>query len=229
MALRGGDQQRAGISGSASSGTIRSRARVWTASAPTSVPITASADVGEQQDAAAARAAPGRGRARAAGARTPGTATTSTTTRKPNSDERLGDEHRRAVDRGEQERVEAALLALGDEQPVDAEHRGEQQRHPQHAGGEVAVERVAVEPEVEEHERRDAEQRHRRDDLERAQLGAQVLADSSAPTAARLTRYSSRIVGGVDLGGGREQPGAPAAQAEHEVGLGEARLDVVAR
>jgi len=49
---------------------------------------------------------------------------------------------RRAVDRGEADRVEAALLALGDEEAVDAEHRGEQQRRPEHAGGEAAGELV---------------------------------------------------------------------------------------
>ena len=40
--------------------------------------------------------------------------------------ERLGDEHRGAVDGREQEAVEAALLVVGDEQAVDAEDRGEQ-------------------------------------------------------------------------------------------------------
>ena len=48
--------------------------------------------------------------------------------------------------------VDAALLALGGEQAGDADDRGEQQRDPEHAGRQRAVERVAVEPEVEQHE-----------------------------------------------------------------------------
>ena len=80
----------------------------------------------------------------------------------------LGDEHRGAVDRCEQEAVEAALLVLGDEQPVDAEDRGEQQRHDEHAGGEVAGDAVAVQAEVKDDVRRDAEEHHRGHGLARA-------------------------------------------------------------
>ena len=73
------------------------------------------------------------------------------------------------------------------------EHRGEQQRHPEHAGGEVAVERRAVQPEVEEHERRDREERHRGDRLERAQLDPQVLAQHRArPRASPVQRPDRR-------------------------------------
>ena len=75
------------------------------------------------------------------------------------------------------------LLALRDEQPVDAEDRGEQERHPQDAGGELALEPVAVEAEVEDDEGRDGEQRHRRHRLLRAKLDAQVLADDRADRA----------------------------------------------
>ena len=50
--------------------------------------------------------------------------------------ERLGEQQRRAVHRREQEPVEAALLALGHEQPVDAQHGREQQRHPEDPGGQ---------------------------------------------------------------------------------------------
>ena len=39
---------------------------------------------------------------------------------------RLRQQQRRAVDRGEADRLEAALLALGDEDPVDREQRGEE-------------------------------------------------------------------------------------------------------
>src|SRR3712207_9015738 len=49
-------------------------------------------------------------------------------------------------------------LALGDEQPVHAEHGGEEHRDPQGSRGEVARKRLAVEREVEEHERGDGEQ-----------------------------------------------------------------------
>ena len=56
---------------------------------------------------------------------------------KMKSAQALADQHRGAVDRGQQERVEAALLALGHEQTVDAEHRGEQQRDRQHPGREL--------------------------------------------------------------------------------------------
>ena len=65
---------------------------------------------------------------------------------------------------------------VGDEQPVDAEHRGEQQRHQQHARREVALDGRALQREVEDDERRDAEQRHRGDGLRRAQLEQQLLA-----------------------------------------------------
>ena len=59
---------------------------------------------------------------------------------------------------------------------VHPDHRGQQQRHPEHPGGERAVERVAVEAEVEQHVDGDREQRHRRHRLLRAQLEQQVLA-----------------------------------------------------
>jgi hypothetical protein len=90
--------------------------------------------------------------------------------------ERLGDVDRGAVDRRQQQPVERAALGLGDEQAVGAQHRGEQHRHPQYAGGERAVDAVALEPEVEDDERGDAEQQHRRDRLAVAQLEPQLLA-----------------------------------------------------
>ena len=89
--------------------------------------------------------------------------------------EHLRDEERGGVDRREPDRVEAALVALGDEQAVDREERGEQDRHQQDAGGEAALERGPVEPEAEDHERRDGEERHRGQRLERAELDPQVL------------------------------------------------------
>ena len=52
--------------------------------------------------------------------------------------------------------VEAALLALGDEDAVDREDRREQDRRQQHPGGEAALEPVAVEAEAEEDEGGDA-------------------------------------------------------------------------
>src|SRR3712207_8622529 len=42
-------------------------------------------------------------------------------------------------------------LALGHEQPVHAEHGGEEHRHPQDARREVAFQRIAIQPEVEDH------------------------------------------------------------------------------
>src|SRR5919204_4442791 len=59
---------------------------------------------------------------------------------------RLGGEEDRAVDRRQPDEVEAALLPLGDEQPVDRQQRGEQQRRNQNPGGELPVELLAVEP-----------------------------------------------------------------------------------
>jgi hypothetical protein len=47
-------------------------------------------------------------------------------------------------DRGEQEAIEAALLAVGDEQPGDAELGREQQGHPQNTGREVAADLAAL-------------------------------------------------------------------------------------
>ena len=64
--------------------------------------------------------------------------------------QRLGHQQRRAVDRRQQEPVEPALLVVGDEQAAGPEHGGEQQRHPQHAGGEIAVDLPALQREVED-------------------------------------------------------------------------------
>ena len=127
----------------------------------------------------------------------------------------------------EQEAVEAALLVVGDEQAAGAEHRGEEQRHPQHAGGEVAVDLAALQREVEDDERGDAEERHRRHRLRRAQLQAQLLAQHGADGPPH--RYSAPIRAGVDLARRRHQVGAPGAQPEREVGLGEPAGRVVAR
>ena len=103
-------------------------------------------DVAEHQDqrSAPGSAAPSGGPSSSSA--NAGTAITSSTTRKMNSAARLGHQQRRAVDRGQQERVEAALLALGDEQAVDPQHRREQQRHRQHARRQLAVDRVRFSP-----------------------------------------------------------------------------------
>ena len=141
-----------------SSGTIRSRARVWTASAPTSVPDHRDARRRPAAARRAARAAPGPGEgseqqhregrhghelAARRGSRTarspwPRTARCG----------RPGASRKPSKPPSSRSATNSRLIA---------EHRGEQQRHPQHAGGEVALERLAVEPEVEEHEGRDAE------------------------------------------------------------------------
>src|SRR6185312_6740185 len=68
-------------------------------------------------------------------------------------------------------------LALGDEQSVDPEHGGEQERRPQHPRGERAGEAGAVEPEAKDDEGGDGEERHRRQRLQGAQLRAQVLGE----------------------------------------------------
>ena len=97
--------------------------------------------------------------------------------------EHLRDEERGGVDRREPDRVEAALVALGDEQAVDGEERREQDRHQKDARGEAPLERGAVEPEAEDHERRDGEERHRGQRLERAQLDPQVLREDDPDRA----------------------------------------------
>ncbi len=107
---------------------------------------------------------------------------------------RLGGEEDAAVDRGEADRVEAALLALGDEEAVDAEHGGEQQRRPEHAGGEAAGEAGAVEAEAEDDEGGDREQRHRRQRLQGAQLRAQVLGEDRREGGARGGHETDRRV-----------------------------------
>ena len=112
-------------------------------------------EVGEQRARRAARAAR-RAPGPSSSSANAGSATSSTATRNRKSAARLGQESAvRSIGR-EQQAVEPALLALGGEQAGDAEHGGEQQRHPQDARRERAVERVAVEPEVEQHERGDA-------------------------------------------------------------------------
>ena len=106
--------------------------------------------------------------------------------------ERLRDQHRGCVDGGEQEAVEAALLGVGDEQPVDAEQRGEQERHEQDPRGEVAFDRAAVEREVKDDEGAHGEERHARDGLERAQLDEQLLAQERADGRAQRRAAARR-------------------------------------
>ena len=74
---------------------------------------------------------------------------------------------------------------IGDEQAVDAEHRGEQQRDDQDPGGKVALDRGPLQREVKYDERRDREQRHRRNGLRGAQLEPQLLEDDRADGAHR--------------------------------------------
>src|SRR6202012_1240466 len=82
-----------------------------------------------------------------------------------------------AVDRREADRVEAALLALGDEEAVDAEHGGGEEGRREDAGGAAAGEVAVVEAEAEDDEGADREERHRGQRLERAELGPQVLGE----------------------------------------------------
>jgi hypothetical protein len=88
--------------------------------------------------------------------------------------------------------VEAPLLGVRDEQAVDAENRGEQQRDPQHSAGQFAAQRVSLEREMEQHEGRHAEQRHRRHGLEAAQLDAELLAQQGGDDRARA-RNAGRL------------------------------------
>src|SRR3954469_3793103 len=88
--------------------------------------------------------------------------------------EQLPEPDRAAVARREHERVEHALLPLGDERAAEAEQRGEQDREPEQPGGRVRV--VAREGEPERDEHRDDEERHRRQRVAPAQLEQQVLA-----------------------------------------------------
>ena len=72
------------------------------------------------------------------------------------------------------------------------------QRHPDDARGEVAVERVAPETEVEEDEDRDGEERHRGHRLAHAQLDQEVLAQDRQ-RGAEHQPYSSRTWSRVAL------------------------------
>ena len=102
---------------------------------------------------------------------------------------------------------------------------GEQQRHPQDPRGQLAVDVVALQREVEQHERAEREQHHRRHGLARAQLQPQVLAQQRGDGAPHA--YSARTSAALDLAGGREQGRPAAAQPEHDVRLGQPVLDVV--
>ena len=182
------------------------------------------------QDARAAPAAPAHGDGPSSRIANAGTATISTATRKPNSTVALATNSAVRSTGREQEAVEAALLALGHEQPVDPEHGGEQQRHPQHAGRQVAAERrrgrgakwksTNVVSENSDH------RRHR---LAACAARAAGPCAGTARSPPRLTRTAPRIVGRVDrVGAGR------AARRARPAGRGRgrprrARLDVVAR
>src|SRR4051812_25981124 len=54
----------------------------------------------------------------------------------------LGHEQGRAIHRRQQQAIDAALLALGREQPHHRDHGGQQQGHPEHPGGQRAVDLV---------------------------------------------------------------------------------------
>ncbi len=125
-------------SGSRTSGTSRSRARELTAIEEIRVPVAARprSASSEDRDQRAAGRGRRRGRRGRRSARRPAPGRQQVDEQR----RRLGGEEDAAVDRREPDRVEAALLALGDEEAVDPEHRGEQQRRPEHAGGEAAGE-----------------------------------------------------------------------------------------
>src|SRR5262245_633720 len=89
----------------------------------------------------------------------------------------LGREQDGPIHRRQPDEVETALLPLGDEEAIDGDQRGEQQRRDEHAGGELTRDMLPVEAEAEDHECRDREERHRGDRAQRPQLDSQVLAE----------------------------------------------------
>jgi hypothetical protein len=91
----------------------------------------------------------------------------------------------------EQKTIETALFALGHEQPVGAEDRGEQQADREHPGALLPADGVLDQAEVEDDEGGDGEDRHRRDGLQRAQLDGEVLAQDRPGDP---HRYSSRML-----------------------------------
>ena len=114
-----------------------------------------------------------------------GTAISSSTSQVDEQRRGLGGEEGGAVDRGEADRVEAALLALGDEEAVDAEHGGEQQGRPEDAGGEAAGEVVRSRPKRKMTKVVIAKSAIAGTRLQRAQLGAQVLGEDRREGGAR--------------------------------------------
>ena len=123
-------------SGSSSSGAIRSRARELTAIEETRAPIVASPRSASSSTAASASSPlPPSKRKREQRHRDQ-----LERDQVDDQDADLGRVQRRTVDRREPDHVEAALLALGDEDAVDRQDRGEQHRRQQDPGGEAALE-----------------------------------------------------------------------------------------
>ena len=142
-------------SGRKSSGRSSSRARPATAIAPKSVP-TAAMPMSASATAATVRPSTAEKKAREGRQRDELGADEEREHR-----ERLREPDRAPVARREHERVEQALLALGDEGPRQAEQRGEDDRRPEQAERSV-VAGAARQREVEDRQRRDHEQQHRR-------------------------------------------------------------------
>ena len=90
----------------------------------------------------------------------------------------LREEDRDTVDRAEQQPVEAVLVLLLGEGTVESEQHGEDERHPEHAAGEVGEVDPLLDAErvVEDHHRQQHEEDHADDHVARAQLADQVLA-----------------------------------------------------
>ena len=137
---------------------------------------------------------------------------------------RLGREQDGAVDRRQADQVEAALLALGDEQPVDREQGREEQRRDQHPGGQLAVQAGPVEPESEDDERADREQGHRRERAQCSELHTQVLAQERAEGAHRSSSTTSAPDVAVSRSWLTTTPAGPAARTDQgldqEAGVG---------
>src|SRR5918999_1408545 len=95
--------------------------------------------------------------------------------------DQLREPDRAAVARREHERVQQALLALGDEGAAEGEERGEDDRHPEQALRRLRL--LAREREAEGDEGGDDEEQHRRQHLAAAQLQEEILAGQGGGVA----------------------------------------------
>ena len=89
-----------------------------------------------------------------------------------------------AVDRRQQQAVQAAAVFFDGHRAVQAQRAGEGKGHPQHAGGDRGARAgVQLEGEVKDQDHQQREDQHRREQLAAAQLGGQVFPDHGAQGA----------------------------------------------